>query len=73
MKLGIEIRSGFWPLNKQEGFNFKYVNSYKNKKNNVSSNIFSKTLVLPSSADLKLKDIKINNNKLKKTLNNYEK
>ena len=73
MKLGIEIRSGFWPLNKQEGFNFKYVNSYKNKKNNVSSNIFSKTLVLPSSTDLKLKDIKKIYNTLIKTLNKYEK
>ena len=33
MKKGIEVRSGFWPLNKQKGFKFKYINGVnKNSK-----------------------------------------
>jgi len=53
MKLGIEVRSGFWPLNQQKGFKPKFV-----KKELVSDDIFKRTLVLPSSYDLKIKDIK---------------
>jgi perosamine synthetase len=52
MRSGIEIRSGFWPMNKQLGFDFKIV-----KNDNVSQDIFNKTIVLPSAYDLKLKDI----------------
>jgi dTDP-4-amino-4,6-dideoxygalactose transaminase len=52
MKSGVEIRSGFWPMSKQSGFDFKIV-----KKDNVSQDVFNKTIVLPSSYDLKLKDI----------------
>jgi dTDP-4-amino-4,6-dideoxygalactose transaminase len=52
MRSGIEIRSGFWPMNKQLGFDFKIV-----KNDNVSEDIFNKTIVLPSAYDLKLKDI----------------
>ena len=36
MKEGIEVRSGFWPLNKQKGFIFKYVNGTTNKNKDLS-------------------------------------
>ncbi len=49
---GIEVRSGFWPLNKLKNFNSKYVG-----KKNISLEIFNKTLVLPSNINLKKKDI----------------
>lgn len=58
MNLGIEVRSGFWPLNKQVGFDFKYVGNKKSKTSSVSDEIFNKSLVLPSSIDLQFKDIK---------------
>ena len=58
MKKGIEVRSGFWPLNKQKGFKFNYVNGLNRNIKNLTKKIFEKTLVLPSSTDLKEKDIK---------------
>jgi len=73
MKLGIEVRSGFWPLNKQVGFDFKYIGNKKNKTVSVSDDIFNKSLVLPSSTDLQLKDIKNIYNRLIKILDHYEK
>ena len=58
MKKGIEVRSGFWPLNQQKGFEFEYVNGI-NKDKNLSKKIFEKSLVLPSSSDLNKKDINL--------------
>ena len=52
-KKGIEVRSGFWPLNLLKSFKSYYVT-----KENISQNIFNKILILPSSYDLKIKDIK---------------
>ncbi len=69
MKKGIEIRSGFWPLNKQKGFKFKYVNGINSDSRNLSKKIFEKSLVLPSSIDLKEKDIKFILNTVKKLYN----
>ena len=60
---GFEVRSGFWPLNKLKNFKSIYVT-----KNNISEKIFNKLLVLPSSYDLKKKDIIIILNKIKKIL-----
>tara|TARA_Y100000768_G_scaffold388766_1_gene386968 strand:- start:6253 stop:7395 length:1143 start_codon:yes stop_codon:yes gene_type:complete len=57
MKKGIEVRSGFWPLNKQKGFKFKYINGVNQNSKNLSNKIFEKSLVLPSSIDLREKDI----------------
>ena len=51
-KNGIEVRSGFWPLNKLNNFNSKYVGSEK-----VSEMIFNKILVLPSNLNIKYKDV----------------
>ena len=73
MKFGIEVRSGFWPMNKQEGFKFKYVNKLNNKINTNSSDIFFKSLVLPSNTELKLNDIKIIYKILLNILSKYEK
>jgi dTDP-4-amino-4,6-dideoxygalactose transaminase len=53
-KIGIEVRSGFWPLNLLKGFKSHYIT-----KNNISQNVFNKILILPSSFDLKEKDIKL--------------
>ena len=57
MDKGIEVRSGFWPLNEQKGFKFKYINGVSKNSKNMSKKIFEKTLVLPSSTDLKRKDV----------------
>jgi len=54
MKKGIEVRSGFWPLNLLKSFKSLYVH---NKEFN-SKEIFEKSLVLPSSYNLSMKDIK---------------
>ena len=41
MKEGIEVRlCVFWPLNKQKGFIFKYVNGTTNKNKDWSKKIF---------------------------------
>lgn len=60
MKNGIEVRSGFWPLNKQKGFKFKYVKS----KTKVSEDIFNKSLILPSAYHLDKSKINYINKKL---------
>jgi perosamine synthetase len=65
MRSGVEVRSGFWPLNKLKNFKSIYLT-----KNNISEKIFNKLLVLPSSYDLKKKDILFIQNKIKKNLNN---
>jgi|TARA_Y100000389_G_scaffold168335_1_gene173955 perosamine synthetase len=52
MKDGIEVRSGFWPLHQLPNFL-----SQKTKIKN-SIDIFNNTIVLPSSLNLKEKDIK---------------
>ena len=51
-KQGIEVRSGFWPLNELNSFNSIYIT-----KENISKHIFNKILILPSSYDLSSKDI----------------
>ena len=69
MKKGIEVRSGFWPLNLQKGFKFKYVNGVDNLTKNLSKQIFEKTLVLPSNINLTKNDIKYFFNIIKKLIN----
>lgn len=54
MKNGVEVRSGFWPLNKMKNFKSIYL---RNKKN-ISNDIFNKSLVLPSNSNLKKSDLK---------------
>jgi len=51
-KNGIEVRSGFWPLNRLKNFNSKYIGSEK-----VSEMIFNKIIVLPSNLNIKYKDV----------------
>ena len=43
MKKGIEVRSGFWPLNLQKGFKFKYINGVDDLTKNLSKK-FSRKL-----------------------------
>jgi len=52
-KNGIEVRSGFWPLNSLKSFNSVYVTN-----KNITQKIFDKIIILPSSYDLKNNDIK---------------
>ncbi len=61
-KKGIEVRSGFWPLNNLKGFKSKYVGGKK-----VSMDIFNKSLVLPSNIKLTKTNIK----KFKDLINNF--
>ena len=63
-KIGIEVRSGFWPLNLLKKFRSHYIT-----KNNISQNVFNKILILPSSYDLKEKDIKLIIEKIRKLQN----
>ena len=51
-KSGIEVRSGFWPLNKLKNFKSKYVGNER-----ISEKIFNNSLVLPSNLKMKKKDI----------------
>jgi len=51
-KYGVEVRSGFWPLNELKAFKAKYVGD-----NKISRKIFEKSLVLPSNINLEKKDI----------------
>ena len=67
IKKGIEVRSGFWPLNKQSGFKFKYVGSTK-----VSQDIFNKAIILPSTYNLSLKKIEFIKITLNKILKKYK-
>ena len=53
MEKNIEIRSGFWPLAELKNFNSRYV-GYKK----ISKKIFEKTLVIPSTINLKKRDIR---------------
>jgi len=61
--LGIEVRSGFWPLNTLKCFKSVYFT-----KKNITKKIFEKSLILPSSYDLSIKDIKHINNKISKLI-----
>lgn len=60
-KKGIEVRSGFWPLNSLTNFNSKYVT-----QKDVTKKIFEKIIILPSSYDLNKKDISFIVNCIKK-------
>ncbi len=51
-KKGIEVRSGFWPLNSLKNFNSQYVTD-----KDITKKIFEKIIILPSSYDLSKKDI----------------
>lgn len=51
-KKKIEVRSGFWPLNKMNAF--KSISSFKNS---ISLELFEKVLVLPSNINLSKKDL----------------
>jgi len=62
-KNSIEVRSGFWPLNLLKSFNSVYIT-----KKNITKKIFDKIIILPSSYDLKLKDI----NYIVKKITNYQ-
>ena len=62
-KSGIEVRSGFWPLNLLKNFNSIYIT-----KKNITKKIFDKILILPSSYDLKEEDIKFILKKIKRII-----
>lgn len=62
-KAGIEVRSGFWPLNSLKCFKSIYFTEY-----NITKKIFEKSIILPSSYDLKIKDIKKIKNTVKKLI-----
>ena len=53
LKKGIEIRPGFWPMNELKNFTSIYV-----KENNISKEVFNKSIVLPSAYNLNEKDVK---------------
>ena len=53
ISMGIEARRGFNPMHKQEAFSeFDYIT-----KNNVSEDLFNKTILLPSGAGTTLEEI----------------
>jgi perosamine synthetase len=54
IKNGIEVRSGFWPLNNTPNINKIYISN----GNKYSKEFFEKFLVLPSNINLNLKDIR---------------
>jgi len=60
-KRGIEVRSGFWPLNLLKNFDTAYIS-----KQNITKKIFEKIIILPSSYDLNKKDINYIVNCIKK-------
>ena len=66
MKIGIEVRSGFWPLHTMPNF------LLKKTKIKESIKIFKKTLVLPSSYNLSEKNIKFIYKKITDLLNKYK-
>jgi perosamine synthetase len=63
MQIGIEVRSGFWPL-----INTKNVKSIYIGKDKISEQSYNKILVLPSNYTLKEKDIKFIKHKLIKII-----
>jgi len=66
IKNGIEIRSGFWPLNKQSGFKFKYIGG-----KNISQDIFNKSIILPSAYNLTSKKIEFIKSTLDRIIKKY--
>ena len=54
MSNGVEVRSGFWPLNKMKKFKSIYVKNLVN----ISNDVFNKSIVLPSNYALKKNDLK---------------
>jgi len=66
MKIGIEVRSGFWPLHSMPNF------LLKKTKIKESIKIFKKTLVLPSSYNLNEKNILFIYKKITGLLNKYK-
>ena len=61
IKNGIEVRSGFWPLNNTPNINKIYISN----GNKYSKEFFEKFLVLPSNINLNLKDIRFIKKKIK--------
>ncbi len=62
IKNGVEVRSGFWPLDRMECFK-----SLSSKKKSNSDELFEKLIVLPSNIYLKKKDI----NFIKKLIDDF--
>jgi dTDP-4-amino-4,6-dideoxygalactose transaminase len=65
--LGIEVRSGFWPLNTLKCFKSLYFT-----KKNITKKIFEKSLILPSAYDLSIRDIKYINSTISKLIKNLK-
>ena len=63
MKLGIEVRSGFWPL-----INTKNIKSIYVGKEKISQQSYNRIIVLPSNYKLKGKDILFIRNQLIKVI-----
>ena len=63
MQVGIEVRSGFWPL-----INTKHIKSIFVGKEKVSERNYKKVIVLPSNYTLKKKDILFIRNQLVKII-----
>ena len=65
--LGIEVRSGFWPLDTLKCFKSLYFT-----KKNITKKIFEKSLILPSAYDLSIRDIKYINSTISKLIKNLK-
>ncbi len=65
---GIEVRSGFWPLNKTPNVKKIFIT-----KNNVAQQLYDTLIVLPSNIELKKKDILFFKNQINKSLKIFEK
>ncbi len=65
---GIEVRSGFWPLNKTPNVKKIFIT-----KNNVAQQLYDTLLVLPSNIELKQKDILYFKNQINKSIKIFEK
>ena len=65
---GIEVRSGFWPLNKTPNVKKIFIT-----KNNVAQQLYNTLIVLPSNIELKKKDILFFKNQINKSLKIFEK
>ena len=65
---GIEVRSGFWPLNKTPNVKKIFIT-----KNNVAQQLYDKLIVLPSNIELKKKDILFFKNQINKSIKIFEK
>jgi len=65
---GIEVRSGFWPLNKTPKVKKIFIT-----KNNVALKLYNSLIVLPSNIELQKKDIMYFKNQINKSIKIFEK